>query len=76
LVPIPDDHGSPASACWSSRTPHSPRSTTAYLTKLVVDAAAEVRAADGGTLTLTVDGTATALTPGATYAGAPALTVG
>lgn len=49
---------------------------TSYLTKLVVDAAAEVRAADGGTLTLTVDGTATALTPGATYAGALALTVG
>ncbi|NNN35082.1 hypothetical protein HLK59_32900 [Streptomyces sp. S3(2020)] len=49
---------------------------TSYLTRLAVDAAAEVRAVDGGTLTLTVDGTVTALTPGTAYAGALVLAVG
>ncbi|MFG2967610.1 hypothetical protein ACGFZS_30500 [Streptomyces sp. NPDC048288] len=47
---------------------------TSYLTKLVVDADAVVRAPAGRTLTLTVDGTATALTPGTTYTGALTLT--
>ncbi|MEV7392298.1 hypothetical protein [Streptomyces sp. NPDC091215] len=47
---------------------------TSYLTKLVVDADATVQAPTGRTLTLTVDGTATALTPGTTYTGALTLT--
>ncbi|WP_123973803.1 hypothetical protein [Streptomyces sp. Ag109_O5-1] len=47
---------------------------TSYLTKLVVDADATVQGPTGRTLTLTVDGTATALTPGATYTGALTLT--
>ncbi|MGI5454647.1 hypothetical protein ACQEWB_16010 [Streptomyces sp. CA-249302] len=49
---------------------------TSYLTKLVLDADAEVRAPDGTTVGLTVDGTATALETGATYTGALTLTVG
>ena len=48
---------------------------TSYLTKLVVDADAVVQAPSGKSLTLTVDGTATALDPGATYSGALTLTV-
>ena len=48
---------------------------TSYLTKLVVDAEAAVRAPSGKSLTLTADGTVTALTPGATYSGALTLTV-
>ena len=48
---------------------------TSYLTKLVVDADAVVQAPSGQSLTLTVDGTATALDPGATYSGALTLTV-
>ena len=48
---------------------------TSYLTKLVVDANAAVRAPAGKRLTLTVDGAVTALSPGATYSGALALTV-
>ncbi|MFJ4620857.1 hypothetical protein [Streptomyces sp. NPDC088812] len=47
---------------------------TSYLTKLVVDADATVGAPSGRTLTLTVDGTETVLTPGATYTGALTLT--
>ncbi|WP_316775012.1 hypothetical protein [Streptomyces sasae] len=47
---------------------------TSYLTKLVVDADATVQAPTGRTLTLTVDATATALTPGVTYTGALTLT--
>ncbi|MGW2521876.1 hypothetical protein ACWC09_33655 [Streptomyces sp. NPDC001617] len=48
---------------------------TSYLTKLVVDKNAQVRAASGEALTFTVDGTATALTPGTTYSGALVLTL-
>ncbi|MHB9864183.1 hypothetical protein [Streptomyces sp. YIM S03343] len=48
---------------------------TSYLTKLVVDADAEVRAPSGKSLVLTVDGTATALAAGTTYSGALTLTV-
>ncbi|MFC7260610.1 hypothetical protein [Streptomyces lutosisoli] len=48
---------------------------TSYLTKLVVDADASVLAPPGKSLTLTVDGTDTTLTPGTTYTGALTLTV-
>ncbi|MFE0679102.1 hypothetical protein [Streptomyces sp. NPDC058867] len=50
-------------------------SGTSYLTKLVIDERARVRAAHGKSLTLTVDGTVTALKAGVTYTGAVALTV-
>lgn len=48
---------------------------TSYLTRLVLAADATVRAPRGKKVTLTVDGTATALTPGQTYTGALTLTV-
>ncbi|MGY1495298.1 hypothetical protein ACW4TU_01400 [Streptomyces sp. QTS52] len=48
---------------------------TSYLTRLVLDATATVQAPAGKTLTLTVNGTPTALTPGTTYSGALTLTV-
>ncbi|MFJ8109598.1 hypothetical protein [Streptomyces sp. NPDC096132] len=48
---------------------------TSYLTSLTLAADAAVKAPRGRTVTLTVDGTVTALTPGSTYAGALALTV-
>ncbi|WP_327699733.1 hypothetical protein [Streptomyces sp. NBC_00459] len=48
---------------------------TSYLTRLVLDATATVEAPSGKTVTLTVNGTPTALTPGATYSGALVLTV-
>jgi len=48
---------------------------TSYLTKLVVDKNAQVRAPSGEALTFTVDGTATALTPQTTYSGALVLTL-
>ncbi|MER5185162.1 hypothetical protein ABT009_43960 [Streptomyces sp. NPDC002896] len=48
---------------------------TSYLTKLVVDAGASVAGAGGRTLTMTVDGAATDLEPGATYLGAIVLEV-
>lgn len=48
---------------------------TSYLSKLAVDADARVTAAPGRTLTMTVNGATTAITPGHTYAGAITLTV-
>ncbi|MCX4759531.1 hypothetical protein OG562_00710 [Streptomyces sp. NBC_01275] len=48
---------------------------TSYLTSLTLAADAAVRAPRGKTVTLTVDGTPTALTPGTAYAGALTLTV-
>ena len=48
---------------------------TSYLTKLVVDADATVQAPPGKSLSLAVDGTATALTPGSSHSGALVLTV-
>ncbi|MEU6350829.1 hypothetical protein ABZ896_16055 [Streptomyces sp. NPDC047072] len=50
-------------------------SGTSYLTSLTLAADAAVKAPRGKTVTLTVDGTATALTPGTTYTGALTLTV-
>ncbi|WP_371664549.1 hypothetical protein [Streptomyces sp. NBC_00280] len=48
---------------------------TSYLTRLVLDATATVEAPSGKTLTLTVNGTPTALTQGTTYSGALTLAV-
>ncbi|MFF4250472.1 hypothetical protein ACFY1L_04580 [Streptomyces sp. NPDC001663] len=48
---------------------------TSCLTKLVVDADATVQAPPGKSLSLAVDGTATALTPGSSHSGALVLTV-
>ncbi|MFF7472878.1 hypothetical protein [Streptomyces sp. NPDC008092] len=48
---------------------------TSYLTSLTLAADAAVRAPRGRTVTLTVDGTETAITAGATYTGALTLTV-
>ncbi|MGW2047058.1 hypothetical protein ACWCPF_18040 [Streptomyces sp. NPDC001858] len=48
---------------------------TSYLTSLTLAADAAVRAPRGKAVTLTVDGTPTALTPGTTYTGALTLTV-
>jgi hypothetical protein len=47
---------------------------TSYLSKLALDADAEVAASRGRKLTMTVDGVATAITPGGTYTGAIVLT--
>ncbi|MFF5184528.1 hypothetical protein ACFY30_12175 [Streptomyces sp. NPDC000345] len=49
---------------------------TSYLTSLTLADDAAVKAPRGGTVTLTVDGTVTALTPGSTCTGALTLTVG
>ncbi|MFF4658815.1 hypothetical protein [Streptomyces sp. NPDC001381] len=49
---------------------------TSYLTSLTLADDAAVKAPRGRTVTLTVDGTVTALTPGSTYTGALTLTVG
>ncbi|WP_043662504.1 hypothetical protein [Streptomyces xylophagus] len=49
--------------------------STSYLSTLTLAADAKVRAPHGKTVTLTVDGTTTALTPGTTYTGALTLTV-
>ncbi|MEU6254723.1 hypothetical protein [Streptomyces sp. NPDC047043] len=46
-----------------------------YLTKLVVDADATVQAPPGRSLSLTVDGTTSALTPGSSHSGALVITV-
>ncbi|MEU3340788.1 hypothetical protein ACWCQ1_04205 [Streptomyces sp. NPDC002144] len=48
---------------------------TSYLTALTLASDAAVRAPRGRTVTLTVDGTRTALTPGTSYTGALVLTV-
>jgi hypothetical protein len=48
---------------------------TSYLTRLSLAADAAVRAPLGGSVTMTVDGTTTAVTPGRTYTGAITLTV-
>jgi hypothetical protein len=48
---------------------------TSYLTRLALAADATVRAPGGKIVTLTVDGTVTAVTPGQTYTGALTLTV-
>ncbi|MFC4504355.1 MULTISPECIES: hypothetical protein [Streptomyces] len=48
---------------------------TSYLTSLTLAADAAVKAPRGKAVTLTVDGTVTALTPGSTYTGALKLTV-
>lgn len=48
---------------------------TSYVTSLAIAADAAVKAPRGKTLTVTVDGTATAVTPGRTYTGAITLTV-
>lgn len=48
---------------------------TSYLTSLTLAADATVKAPRGRTVTLTVDGTQTALTPGTTYTGALTVTV-
>ncbi|WP_329549323.1 hypothetical protein OG548_41230 [Streptomyces sp. NBC_01356] len=48
---------------------------TSYLTKLALAAGAAVRAPRGKSVTMTVDGTATAVEPGGTYSGAIVLTV-
>lgn len=48
---------------------------TSYLTRLALAADATVKAPRGKKVTLTVDGTATAITPGQTYTGALTLTV-
>jgi hypothetical protein len=48
---------------------------TSYLTKLVIDSAAAVTAPRGRKVSLTVDGTATAITAGSTYSGAIVLSV-
>jgi hypothetical protein len=48
---------------------------TSYLTRLALAADATVKAPRGKKVTLTVDGTAAALTPGQTYTGALTLTV-
>ena len=48
---------------------------TSYLTRLVLDATATVRAPPGKILILTVNCTPTALTPGTAYSGALPLTV-
>jgi hypothetical protein len=49
---------------------------TSYLTKLVIASGAAVTAPRGRTVSLTVDGAATPITPGSTYSGALVLTVG
>ncbi|MFF4586329.1 hypothetical protein [Streptomyces sp. NPDC001388] len=49
---------------------------TSYLTSLTLADDAAVKAPRGRTVTLTVDGAVTALTPGSTYTGALTLTVG
>jgi len=49
---------------------------TSHLTKLVLASDASVTAPRGKSVTLTVDGTATAITAGSTYSGALVLTVG
>jgi hypothetical protein len=48
---------------------------TSYLTKLVIGSAAAVSAPRGRKVSLTVDGTATAITAGSTYSGAIVLSV-
>jgi hypothetical protein len=48
---------------------------TSYLSRLVVGADAAVTAPAGQTLSMTVDGVATAITPGSAYTGAIVLTV-
>ncbi|WP_416984854.1 hypothetical protein [Streptomyces sp. T028] len=48
---------------------------TSYLTSLTLASDAAVKAPSGKAVTLTVDGTATAITAGSTYTGALALTV-
>ncbi|MGW3289231.1 hypothetical protein ACWDR3_31795 [Streptomyces sp. NPDC001002] len=48
---------------------------TSYLTALTLAADATVRAPRGKSVTMTVDGTATAIAPGASYTGAITLTV-
>jgi hypothetical protein len=47
---------------------------TSYLTSLSLDATSAVAAPRGGQVTMTVDGAATAIKPGASYAGAIVLT--
>lgn len=49
---------------------------TSYLTRLTLAADATVRAPRGKSVTMTVDGTATAIRAGGTYSGAIVLTVG
>ena len=49
---------------------------TSHLTKLVLASGASVTAPRGKSVSLTVDGTATAITAGSTYSGALVLTVG
>ena len=49
---------------------------TSYLTALSLDATQRDRPAQGGRSRMTVDGTATAITPGDSYAGAIVITVG
>lgn len=49
---------------------------TSYLTKLTVSADAAVRAPRGKSVTMTVDGAATAIAAGSSYSGAIVLTVG
>ena len=48
---------------------------TSYLTALSLDATSSVAAPGGGHVTMTVDGTPTAITPGASYTGAIVVTV-
>ncbi|WP_406350347.1 hypothetical protein [Streptomyces sp. NBC_00658] len=48
---------------------------TSYLSALTIGSGASVTAPAGRTVTLTVDGTATAITPGTTYTGSLTLTV-
>jgi hypothetical protein len=49
---------------------------TSYLTSLTLDAASVVTAPPGRQVTMTVDGTATAIAPGGSYSGAIVLTLG
>ena len=47
---------------------------TSYLTSLSLDATSAVAVPPGGQVTVTVDGAATAIKPGASYTGAIVLT--
>ncbi|MHA5053656.1 hypothetical protein [Streptomyces sp. SD15] len=49
---------------------------TSHLTRLTVAADAAVKAPSGKSVTMTVDGTATAIEAGGTYSGAIVLTIG
>ena len=49
---------------------------TCYLTALSLDATSSVTGARGRKVTMTVDGTPTAITPGASYTGAIVITLG